>query len=460
MSFRTQLAKLFTTRRSLDIDHWGFEVNQLGHLVVDGCDVVATTKKYDTPLHLVSRQKLLENCARIKKAATKSSLKFEIFYSYKTNCVPGILALIHEQSIGAEVISPYELWLALRLGLPGAKVIFNGPHKTEQSLRMAVDNQVKLINLDSLTDIHRLLKVCKKTNSTANVGIRICPTSGWRAQFGLDIDNGEAAEGLKLLADNADLAILKGVHLHLGSQVTDLSLYARVITDALTYLYRFDPSLFAKIEYIDAGGGFGVPTVREIGGLERKLSGLLGLPFAPPQPNESPPMERFITTISDAIQSVPGINSSSLPTAIIEPGRLLTSNSQVLLLGVRAVKRRNPPAVILDGGKMNITYPASFEYHEAFAANKMHHNANIAHNLVGRTCTPSDAIYAHKLMPPLEVGDLIALMDAGAYFSSFSNSFAFPRPPIVLADNGETRILRERETFEAIIARDTTHMPL
>lgn len=460
MSVRTKIAKIFTNHRNLDISHWGFDVNQLGHMVVDGCDVVDTTREYDTPLHLVSSQKLLENCARIKQAAARSPLNFEIFYSYKTNCVPGILALIHEQSIGAEVISPYELWLALRLGMPGARIIFNGPHKTEQSLRMAVDNQVKLINLDSLTDIRRLLQVCKTMNSVANAGIRLCPTSGWRAQFGLDMENGEAAEGLKLLANNSDLAILKGVHLHLGSQVADLSVYAKVITDALAFLYRFDPDLFAGIEYIDAGGGFGVPTVREIGGLERKLCGLMGLPFAPPGLDAIPPMERFISTISDAIQSAPGMHASSLPTAIIEPGRCLTSNTQVLLLSVRAVKRRNPPAVILDGGKMNITYPASFEYHEAFAANKMHDDATIAHNLVGRTCTPSDAIYTHKLLPPLEVGDLVALMDAGAYFSSFSNSFAFPRPPIVLADSGETRILRERETFEAIIARDTTRMPL
>ncbi len=456
MSFRSQIANLFVKRQNLDISQWGFDVNSLGHLVIDGCDVVTTATEHDTPLHLVSRRKLIENCTGIKQACTRSRLKFEIFYSYKTNCVPGILSQIHEQAIGAEVISPYELWLAQRLGMPGDRIIFNGPHKTEQSLKMAVDNQVKLINLDSLTDIHRLLKVCKATNSVANVGIRLCPTSGWRAQFGLDMDNGEAIEGLKLLADNRELANLKGVHLHLGSQVTDLSVYARVITDALTFLYRADPVLFSAIEYIDSGGGFGVATVREIGGLERKLCDLMGLPFAPPKPADSPSMEQFITTISDAIQSVAGSGTSPLPTAIIEPGRFLTSNSQVLLLGVRAVKRRNPPAVILDGGKMNITYPASFEYHEAFVANKMHEDANIAHNLVGRTCTPSDTIYAAKKLPHLEVGDLVALMDTGAYFSSFSNSFAFPRPAIVLADSGQTRTLRVRETFEAIISRDTT----
>ena len=320
MTFRAQLANLFGSRQNLDISQWGFNVNSSGHLVIDGCDVVSVSREYDTPLHLVSHQKLVESCTRIKQAAARSPLKFEIFYSYKTNCVPGILSLIHEQSIGAEVISPYELWLALRLGMPGEKIIFNGPHKTEQSLRMAVESQVKLINLDSLTDIHRLLKVCKATNSVANAGIRLCPTSGWRAQFGLDMQNGEAAEGLQLLADNSEMATLKGVHLHLGSQVTDLSVYARVITDALTFLYRTAPKLFIGVEYIDAGGGFGVATVREIGGLERKLCGLMGLPFAPPRPANSPSMEQFITTISEAILSVPGIGTSPPPTAIIEPG--------------------------------------------------------------------------------------------------------------------------------------------
>ena len=103
---------------------------------------------------------------------------------------------------------------------------------------------------------------------------------------------------------------------------------------------------------------------------------------------------------------------------------------------------------------MNITYPVSFEYHEAFVANKMHDDANTIYNLVGRTCTPSDAIYAHKKLPPLEVEDLVALMDTGAYFIPTATNFGGPRPAIVLVDRDQVKLVRGRETYEHMVALD------
>jgi diaminopimelate decarboxylase len=142
------------------------------------------------------------------------------------------------------------------------------------------------------------------------------------------------------------------------------------------------------------------------------------------------------------------------PTVIVEPGRAITSNTQVLLLSVRVMKLRKPPIAILDGGKMNITFPTAFEYHEVLAANKMREPADCNYRLVGRTCTPSDVVYDNKRLPALAEGDVIAVMDAGAYFTSFSSDFAFPRPSVVLADSGKETLLRERETFEGMVARD------
>lgn len=443
---------------SLDLAHWGCTINPKGNMELDGCDLVAMAKSYGTPTHVVSKGGLIDNCAQAKAAFTHALPGAELFYSYKTNCVPGVLKLIHEEGLGAEVISPYELWIAIKLGLPGRRIIFNGPHKTEESLELAVSHDLRLINADSLTDLHRILAACRAQGKPANIGIRLCPTRGWSAQFGLSLSNGEATEGLKLIKAHSDLLRLKGLHLHLGSQITDTSLFAKSLDEALAFLVQAGGST-AEIDCLDVGGGFGVPTVREINGVERRLYRFLGRPFRPPNPALCPSLETIAQTIRRVVDRYEGHFRSGRPTVIVEPGRRITSSTQVLLLSVRALKRRTTPVAILDGGKMNITYPTSFEYHHVLVANKIQEFPRHLYKLVGRTCTPSDVLYDFVRLPALEDDDVIAVMDAGAYFTSFSSDFAYPRPPIVLADDGATNVLRERETFEGVVARDDMIWP-
>jgi len=445
--------------RSLNMDvntnlsRWGCEVNSDGHLEMDGCDLVSVTREHGTPLHVVSKRGLSANCDRARRSLRDALGDVEIFYSYKTNCVPGVLEIIHGHDIGAEVISPYELWVALRLGVPGNKIIYNGPHKTGESLATAIRHEVKLINLDSLTDIGNVVEVCRTHGLTANVGVRLCPSYGWSAQFGLSMENDEANRGLRLIEENEDCLKLRGFHVHIGSQVVDVSLFRRAVAEVLAFVRQSKESSLGDLRYLDVGGGFGVPTVREIGGLERRLSGLVRRPFRPPDPDQCPSFAEFGAAIAETLAQYTDLFPGG-PTVIVEPGRAITSNTQVLLLGVRVVKDRKVPIAILDGGKMNITLPTSFEYHEILAASRMRETADRSYKLVGRTCTPSDSVYENVKLPTLEEGDVIAIMDAGAYFTSFSNDFAFPRPPIVLADNGTTTVLRKRETFEDVAARD------
>lgn len=438
---------------------WGCMVSETGHLQLDGCDLTTLARDQGTPMHVVSRKALVDNCVRAITAFQGTLGKAEVFYSYKTNCIPAVLQIIHQQGIGAEVISPYELWVALKLGLPGSRIIYNGPHKSRDSLETAVSNKLKLINVDSLTDLRALADVCRALNIPANVGVRLCPTGGWNAQFGLGINNGEAIEGFTFIEENKNFLRLKGLHLHLGSQVTDPALFAGAIDEALSFTLNVAGSAATKIEFIDVGGGYGVPTVREVGGIERRVSRLLGRPIRPPRPDHCPRLEDIAASIKRAMKPYAGRLDCGEATIIVEPGRSITSNTQILLLAVRAIKDRKPLTAILDGGKMNITYPTSFEYHHVLVANKVHEVANNRYKLVGRTCTPSDLVYDNVMLPELMQGDIIALMDAGAYFTSFSSDFAFARPPILMVDAGVARIIRQRETFDGIVSRDRLDWP-
>jgi diaminopimelate decarboxylase len=408
---------------------------------------------------VVSKGRLIDNCSRIKAAFLDVLPGAELFYSYKTNCVPGVLSMIHSQGIGAEVISPYELWLALRLGLPGGRILYNGPHKSRESLQVAIQRDLRAIHADSLADLREIAAVSRAVRKAANVGLRLRPTRGWIAQLGLSLTNGEAAEAFRFLEEHRDLLRLKALHMHLGSQITDPSLHAAALDEILAFLRGVSRTAPSEVECLDVGGGFGVPTVRETGGLERRLCRFLRRPLRAPHPERCPTLSSIAESIRRALERNEDLFPRGRPKVLVEPGRAITSSAQVLLLGVRALKKRKPAVAILDGGKLNITYPASFEYHHLLVANRMREPAATPYQLFGRTCTPSDVLYDRVVLPALSEGDVIAVMDAGAYFTSFSSDFAYPRPPVLMVHRGATTVLREREHFYDLVARDRDPWP-
>ncbi|MFX0196747.1 MAG: diaminopimelate decarboxylase family protein [Candidatus Hodarchaeota archaeon] len=437
----------------MEIEEWGYSINNKGHLEVDGCDIVAAAKEFGTPLHIVSKKKLIENYRAIREAFKDNYPTTEIFYSYKTNCVSGILTILHNENAGAEVISPYELWLAFKLRVPPDKIVYNGVDKDSKSLEMAVKKGIRLINIDSIDEIQKISTIAEKLGVSANVGVRVCPKVGWNAQFGLTIESGDAFLAFQRIKNHRNL-LPKGIHVHIGTMVTKYDTYQKAVNDLLHFLLILKSKLNLTIDYLDLGGGFSIPTVREISGVEARIFSTLKLPIKQPRKRSCHPIDSFAQNIAEHIKKFCQKHDLPRPCLFLEPGRYISSNAQILLLSVKAIKEKNPKIAITDGGRANITFPTSCEYHEIFVANRMHSERKCNYFLAGRTCTPSDWIYQCKKLPLLSQGDVISIMDSGAYFTSFSNNFAFPRPPIILIDNGTYIILRERETFENMIIND------
>ena len=136
-----------------DLSKWGLTRNENGAILVEGhsCDDLAD--RYGTPLHVVSKSKLLETVRRFVRGVKSVYERTDVLYAYKANCVPAILEVIHKQDVGAEVISGYELWLALKLGVSPSTIVFNGPLKTVDGLRVAIREEILAINIDSLDDM-------------------------------------------------------------------------------------------------------------------------------------------------------------------------------------------------------------------------------------------------------------------------------------------------------------------
>jgi diaminopimelate decarboxylase len=437
-----------------DLRLWDLEINGAGHLCVQGIDTLQLTPRFGSPLLVVNRARLTKDVAALQEAFAGAPRGSKILYSYKTNCVPGILKPMHDAGIGAEVISPYELWLAQQLGVPADMILYNGVDKSDESLESAIRSGILAINIDHVEEIHRLRAAAARLGRKANVGARLALSS--RSQFGLDVDSGEALAACKTILSASDHLNLQCLHVHLTSNAKNPSAHLSFADRALEFMRQLKDATGYTIPYLDVGGGFGVPTTKNMSGIEYGLYRLFGVLPKPPHLDEWQPVSSFMAELIQSIETGCRRLGLSTPRLLIEPGRLLTSRAEFLLASVRAVKQRTrgPTFAITDAGRLSMTFPCDFEYHEAFVAGRPNAQMDAFYDVMGRVCTSSDWMFKNRLLPKLQPGDVLAVMDAGAYFSSYSSNFAFPRPAIVMIHEGEATLIRAAETFEHLTAMD------
>ncbi len=163
------IARRQPTRTDLPLGTWGLDVGPNGTVWSDGIDLAALAAEHGTPLHVVRGDRLDANAI----AAMAAREAADVFSSYKTNPVPGVLARLHHHGVGAEVISPYELWLAMRLGVPGERIIYNGPAKSADSIRAAIRHGALLVNANSVSEARLIATIAAEERCVVNLGLRI-----------------------------------------------------------------------------------------------------------------------------------------------------------------------------------------------------------------------------------------------------------------------------------------------
>jgi diaminopimelate decarboxylase len=439
---------------ALSISLWGLHVNNQGHLLMGECDTVELVKKHGTPLFVVDKERLTSNYDSFHKAFTSTGMDFEIFYSYKTNPIPGVLKALHECGAGAEVISPFELWLAFRLGVEPERIIYNGPNKSDEGLRCAIERNIKLININSYSEIDKIESIAKELDARPRVGIRVSSSGGWGNQFGFSIQSGEAFEAFERLSRSFGLQI-QAIHAHLGSGIRSTAIYESAIDSIVELMDAIRKRLNLTIRYLDLGGGLGLPTVKSVNGIETRLHHDFFRPYEPPNVNAAATIESFVERITTRIKEKCSALKLELPTIIVEPGRAMTGNTQILLSTIGDIKGgSNGYQIALTDAGINLTHPMSWEYHEIFVANKMNNDRDKSYGIAGPICTPTDLFVKSKQLPSLQVGDILSIMDAGAYFTSFSTNFSFPRPGIIIVANGKDWIIRQKEVYEDMTRLD------
>jgi diaminopimelate decarboxylase len=243
---------------------------------------------------------------------------------------------------------------------------------------------------------------------------------------------------------------------HIGSGITSLRRYRDSVDTLCRMTREIKRLLNREIEIFDLGGGFGVSTVKILTVREVALYKLLDIPPSPPKPTDCPSPETFGEVLSSAVRQGCAAHGLKEPALRIEPGRVLTSRAQTLLVRVRELKRRRSGKTfaMTDGGMQNIAFPLSYEYHECLLASGAEGRSWRRYFVTGPLCSVEDILYRNWKLPELKEGDILAIMDAGAYFTSFANNFSFARPAVVAVSNGVHTVLRRRETFDHMSALD------
>jgi diaminopimelate decarboxylase len=405
---------------------------------IDGCAVSALVARFGSPLFVVSEDRLRQEFRDLRAAFAAAHPAVEIAYSYKTNYLTGLRAILHQEGAGAEVVSGLEYEMAARLGVPGARIVFNGPYKTPDDLRRAARDGAR-INLDSLDELAVLQDVARAEGLVVPVGVRVSAavTEAPWVKFGFGLEAGLAEEACRRVIEAPSLR-LAGLHAHLGTDLAEPRAYVDLIDLAVPLMARLERRHGVCWEVLDLGGG--------LPNRHRHACARAGT--APEQvfPAFAGPIGKALAGAARRLQSRPRL--------VLEPGRALVEHAVFLVTSVGSVKRLpgGPKAAILDAGVHLL--PTAYYTALEVAPSRPAALSVEEVTLYGPLCMQVDRLATGLRLPPLRRGDHLVVKDCGAYADSQSMQFIQPRPAVVLVSAGRATLLREAERAEHFLERD------
>lgn len=421
---------------------------------------------YGTPLYVVEPAQLVHRLRMIEEGFSDAGLPPKVFFSVKTNPLPFVLKTLMQAGAGAEVLSEDEYVLVRRIGFDAERIVVNGPAKSEALLRRVASDGVALVNVESFDELLLLRDLAREARREVAVGLRVNPgfatwkfdpariTAAAGSAMGFRIGGREFAAALALLADD-DWLRFRGLHLHIGSGIDRPAPFARALDRAL-HAAEAVVQAGLSLEVFDLGGGLGVSTIRGV-----RIRDLV-------RPNAGQPVrdlpgrrddDRLIRDVARAyaFRLVGFAERTALPVPRIylEPGRAVSGPAQHLLLTVRRIASASSgrSVAFCDRGGLSLSPMMFGERHEIVAATRRPGPLR-QYRLVGNLPTPLDLISRAIELPELRVGDVLAVLHVGAYFTSLGNTFGGPRPGVVSVESGEARMVRRAETLDDLIQRD------
>ena len=403
-------------------------------LVCDGIPLADIAAVVGTPVYVYSAPLLRERYRAVDEAF--GGYPHAVHYALKANSALSIARLLRELGSAADANSVWEIDVARRAGFPPSSIVFTGVGKSPAELEDAVALGLKAINVESAGELARVEAIASRLGRAARVAVRVNPdidaeshpyiSTGLRInKFGVPLE--DARELLRAIGRRPALRLV-AVHMHVGSQITTLDPLGRAAALAAG-LSRDLLQQGAPLEYIDLGGGLGV-----------SYDG-----------GEVPSVRDYVSALVDAVRS------TGLPI-VIEPGRAITAPAGVLLAQVVDVKPRTATSefVVIDAGMTELMRPALYGAFHRIEPLHVADGDDRHYEIVGPVCESSDVVGRDRMLPPLAVGDVVAIRDTGAYGSAMASNYnRRPMPPEVLVDAGSWRIIRRRQTVDDMLALES-----
>jgi len=410
-----------------------------GKLYAEGVSLDGLADRLGTPLYVYSAGTILDHYRRLR--GVLRAVDPLICYSVKANSNLAVLSLLAKVGSGFDVVSGGELERVLKAGGKPSKCVFAGVGKTEEEIEAGLRHGVKAFHVESEEELERIACVAgRKKRRSAPVSLRVNPdveagghakitTGTYANKFGIPYE--QVAAAYRKYAEDNRLKLV-GIQMHIGSQITRSAPFRAAVRKMIPLVERLRDR--HELEYFDLGGGVGI--VYE----DALASGRGGWWKAPKS-------ERTMTLTDYATSLVPMLRNLKMQI-LVEPGRFLVGNAGVLVSEVLYRKETGRKHfTIVDAGMNDLVRPALYEaYHQIEPVGKPRPGA-ISTDVVGPVCESGDVFCHDRSLPPLERGDRVAMLSAGAYgFSMASNYNTRPRPAEVLVSGTRAKLIRKRET--------------
>ena len=409
----------------------------LKELIADKAQLAALADVYDTPAYIYSNQRLRANLERLDTALKNNFDKYHICYAIKANSNPNLIAALktHLPSLGGDCASPGEIEAARLAGINPHDCIYTGNYESPADLQYAVDSDI-CINLDDISSLDRLagISLPERLSFRLNPGFgkgmfTQINTGGEKAKFGVP-----RRDIISAYQKALDLGVKRfGLQCMTGSGVLDKDYFAILLKAILDSAQNIDNELGIKMEYISIGGGIGIPYRDE---------------------DQPIPIDFVMKRLGEIFYQYYDRRAVDCPALWLEPGKYIVGDSGFVLSRVTGIKTSYRTFIGLDAGMETLLRPALYQaYHRFLKVGDPDAEPVGKVDFTGRICENTDRQAIDRPFPPVAEGDLIAIMDAGAYGFVMSQSYnSRPRPAEVLLTVNGPQLIRKRETIDDLYA--------
>jgi diaminopimelate decarboxylase len=409
--------------------------NRGGELYFDGVSAADLAEAFDTPLYVISENRVRDNYRRLRSALTRNYEKIRVYYAAKANSNLSVLKILENEGACLDAVSPGEVFMALTTGFPAERILFTGTSVRNDELKFLADANIT-VNVDSLSQLDRLLKIRVPEALSVRVNPEIgaghhdhCITAGKNTKFGLWENN--AVNAYKT-AKEAGVERF-GIHMHVGSGVLNVEPFVLALDKLLSVAKRVHDEVGVSFEFVDMGGGIGVPYKPEDNALDLAA-------FS----------EKVLSLFKCRVDEY-GLGN---PFFCVEPGRYLVCDASILLTRVNTVKATPFKRFVgVDAGFNTLVRPTMYgSYHHVLVANKLDAPEEETYDVAGPICESGDLLARDRRLPKVEEGDLLAVLNAGAYGYAMSSQYnSRPRAAEVLVKDGKCAVTRKRETLDDLM---------